>query len=307
MKKVLIILLTCCILISLFFFVRATDLRMVVTLIQQIRYKFLILLVVTFLAYLAATISWQYALGGYRNKISTGRLFLIRHIGETVGMFNPASVLGGDALKAVILKSYDIPYKNVVWSILFSRGILVVSQLLFFFGTLAVLVTGNPSIYLNRLYPEQQSGWYPLMLAGWKNFRIKWSATMKELPLMLRDNKKALFVSFLFGLLHWFFGGLEFYFILKFLGMDVSVTEALLVDLGVVLFKSAGAFIPAQLGVEEYGNKFMLMVIGISSAQIWITASILRRARQLIWIAFGIAIYFLMFHKFNKFRTLSKT
>lgn len=84
---------------------------------------------------------------------------------------------------------------------------------------------------------------------------------------------------------------------LKFLGLKVSIVQALVVDLGVVFFKAAGAFIPGQLGIEEYGNKIMLMSIGIPGAEAWVTASILRRGRQLVWIAFGIVVYFLIFNK----------
>jgi hypothetical protein len=78
--------------------------------------------------------------------------------------------------------------------------------------------------------------------------------------------------------------------------------QALTVDMGVVLFKSAGAFIPGQLGIEEYGNKIMLLVIGVPGAGIWITASILRRARQLFWILFGVVLYFVFFKKNWRFR-----
>ena len=114
---------------------------------------------------------------------------------------------------------------------------------------------------------------------------------------MLRNHKKVLFLSGVFALLHWVFGGLEFYLILKFLGLKVSVLQALLVDLGVVLFKAAGAFVPGQLGVEEYGNKIMLAFIGIPAEEIWVTASVLRRARQLFWIVFAVIVYFLVFKR----------
>ena len=296
-KKTVIIAFTACLIVSLVVFLRATDLTMVSRLIGMTGYKFLLLLLTTFVAYLFGTYSWQYALGEYAKCVSTGRLFLIRHVGETVGMFNPTSVLGGDAFKAMMLGSYEIPGKRIVWSMLFSRGIMVVSQLLLLGAMCLATLIHHPLSWPNESQHVKKSGLYPFLLTGWKSMRLKFSEGLQELPMMLRENKRMLVISCFFALLHWVFGGLEFYLILKFLGLKVSVAQALMVDLGVVLFKAAGAFIPGQLGIEEYGNKIMLMIIGIQGEEIWVTASILRRARQLFWIAFAIGVYLLMFKK----------
>lgn len=297
MKRSLIIALTICIVVSLVFFLRATDLNRVISLIEETGYKFCLLLLVTFLAYLFGTISWQFALGEYYNSVSTTKLFLVRHIGETVGMFNPASVIGGDALKAVMLRDYQIPERKVMWSILFSRAIMVLSQLMLSAATAIALLLQHPSLAMQEWNHQKGSALYPMLVLRWKSFRLKCSSALRELPAMLRENKRMLLFSFFFALLHWFVGGLEFYLILKFLGVKVSILKALMVDLGVVLFKAAGAVIPGQLGIEEYGNKIMLLAIGVPGEEVWVAASILRRARQLFWIAFGIGVYFLIFKK----------
>lgn len=297
MKRSLIIALTICIVVSLVFFLRATDLNRVISLIEETGYKFCLLLLVTFLAYLFGTISWQFALGEYYNSVSTTKLFLVRHIGETVGMFNPASVIGGDALKAVMLRDYQIPERKVMWSILFSRAIMVLSQLMLSAATALALLLQHPSLAMQEWNHHKGSALYPMLVLRWKSFRLKCSSALRELPAILRENKRMLLFSFFFALLHWFVGGLEFYLILKFLGVKVSILKALMVDLGVVLFKAAGAVIPGQLGIEEYGNKIMLLAIGVPGEEVWVAASILRRARQLFWIAFGIGVYFLIFKK----------
>ncbi|RZK77956.1 MAG: hypothetical protein EOO85_07520 [Pedobacter sp.] len=297
MKKSFTILLTVCILVSLFFFLQTTDLKVVVSLIQKTGFGFLLLLLITFIAYFFGTISWRFSLGEYSNSVSAGRLFLIRHVGETAGMLNPASIIGGDALKAILLSKYNIPERKIVWSMLFSRGIMIISQVLLFGLTALTLAIPHPSLSPDKLFNGKQSGLYPLFLVTWKAIRAKFTGVLEELPMMLRENSRMLMYACFFALLHWVFGGLEFYFILKFLGIKVSLLHALLVDLGVVLFKAAGAFIPGQLGIEEYGNKIMLLAIGLPAEEIWVTASILRRARQLFWIAFGVAVYFILFKK----------
>jgi hypothetical protein len=60
--------------------------------------------------------------------------------------------------------------------------------------------------------------------------------------------------------------------------------DALLIDNGIMVVKSIGSFVPAQIGVEEYGNKLMLSIIATSSATLWLGYTILRRLRFVIWI-----------------------
>lgn len=134
-------------------------------------------------------------------------------------------------------------------------------------------------------------------LEFYQKIRVFLRELWQELRVFYRENRRAMFLSFLFCSLHWIVGSLEFYFILLFLGVKTTIAKALLVDMGVIVFKTAGGFIPGQIGVEEYGNKVMLAIIGIAGNTIWITASVLRRARQLCWIVLSFLVYFFYFRK----------
>ena len=114
-----------------------------------------------------------------------------------------------------------------------------------------------------------------------------------------KTNKKGLLYCTLLFTLHWIIGSLEVYFILKFLGIKAGVLQVIFVDMGIILFKSAGAFVPGQIGVEELGNKVMLELIGIPDAEVWITVSVLRRSRQVFWIVCGMLFYFLYTLKYK--------
>lgn len=323
MIKTLKIALAICILCSLFIFVRSTDFEKVSTSIQQIGYKFGILLLITGIAYYFGTLSWQYCLGWSSAAISTARLFLIRHIGETVSLINPTSLVGGETVKAMLLKDYNLNKNLAVASILSSRAIMVITQLLLFTLAFTILALSdeNFDVPINShwlLYSimtillmlgSTYFFWLPikqqilttkhglLLKQKTRALRLKIGGVFTELRLLFKHHKKMLLIASLFAAIHWIIGSLEFYFILKFLSVKASMPQALLVDMGIIFFKAAGAFIPGQIGVEEYGNKVMLLAIGIPGTEIWITASILRRTRQLIWIAFGIGIYFLVFKR----------
>jgi hypothetical protein len=294
-KKVLFVAITLCIVASLTIFIQETDLKKALQLISVIGYRFYLLLFITFIAYLLGTLSWQYTLGSEVKKISLTRLFLIRHVGETVAWFNPTSIVGGDALKGVLLAKYDIDKKKVVLSVLLSRIIMILSQLLLLFMTTCYLVFKHPESAVSR-FSTLKLG-LPLAWFSSADLSLKLNALWRDVKQMITDHSKLVTIACGFAVLHWLVGSLEFFFILKFLGLKVSPMQALLVDLGVIIFKAAGAFIPGQLGIEEYGNKIMLIAIGIPGTEIWISASILRRARQIVWAGFGILIYFFMFHR----------
>jgi hypothetical protein len=301
MKKWVGIVIVICIIISLIAFLGATDIKIVIDSVQGVGYKFIWLLVFTGIAYYFGTLSWKFCLGDQKTSISTGKLYLIRHVGETVSLFNPASIVVGDALKIFMLEDYGIEKKRVVASVVLSRLILIAGHLLIFLVTVLVLLIQNSSFRQADVY-NKAAGAFPLILNKLNILRLKIASYLKELSSFYRPNKKALGWSVFFALLHWLVGALEFYYILRFLDIEVSIFHALFIDLGVVFFKAAGTLIPAHIGIEEYGNKIMLMAIGVPDAEIWISASILRRARQLVWLIFGIIIYFLLVKQRPKFQ-----
>lgn len=107
----------------------------------------------------------------------------------------------------------------------------------------------------------------------------------------VKHRKKQIALAFLCSILHWMFGASELFVILKYLEIDPLFLNALTVDMGVVIVKSIGGFVPAQIGVEEFGNKYMLTFIGVTGPGIWISVSILRRAKQLFWIILSALFY----------------
>jgi len=324
MKTGIRIVLAIFILASLFFFIRATDLWGAINSIHSIGYSFILLLAVTFSAYWCGTLSWKYCMGNSSANISSGHLFLIRHIGETVSLINPASIIVGETVKVLLLQELRVEKSKAIASILISRSILVITQLFLFIAVVLILTAGNQDFHLDRptraillysitgfiliaapvlicrrwwiktLLKTRGGLWLQRYTMGW---RLKINEVLSETSFLLKNHREQMLLALIFAVLHWILGSLEFFFILKLLGIKITVVKALLVDMGVVFFKSAGAFIPGQLGIEEYGNKIMLAVVGISGASVWITASILRRSRQLIWILFGVVVYVVMVKK----------
>lgn len=297
-------------------FILNTDFSATKEELNKINYKFVYLIAVTFLAYFFGTWSWYTCLADDRKKISLFRLFMIRQVGETVGQFNPTSILGGDLLKAEMLRPYEISKEKALSAVATSRITLVLSQILLlllaclwlsntqigiaalqniripFYIFIAVLIFINFAFFYWLIFGEstpEHSAKNPKSFIG--KLKSKIIQLIFNIRTAYRANPKSFWYSYLLAGIHWIIGSLEFYLIIIFLGYHILPMHGLLLDMGIIVFKSAAAFVPGQLGFEELGNKMMLQIIGITSASVWISASILRRTRQLFWIAVGFILY----------------
>ncbi|RZM23212.1 MAG: hypothetical protein EOO88_26895 [Pedobacter sp.] len=287
------------VMICLGVFVHNTDFAAVTALLRKIGLRFLYLLFVTFIAYVFGSLSWWYSLGPYRKSISISQLFVVRHIGETLSLINPTSIVAGETAKVYLLKVTGVNRTVIIASILISRALLVFSQLILLLFVLVpfLFITQPLAIRINYMWIITVLLIFALLcMCLWKflsksktiiGVQKALSSVISAWRELLSYSRQAMVLAFIFAILHWVVGAFEFYLIIKFLGFDVTIIKGILVDLGVVLFKTAGAFIPGQLGIEEYGNKTMIAVIGIQSTTLWIAASILRRSRQFFWVAVG--------------------
>lgn len=325
MNTYLKIALTALVLVFLGFFIRATDWNGVLESIQRVGFNFLFLLFITAVSAWLSVVAWRLCLPREAGHISGWKLFWIRQIGENVAILNPASMIGGEAMKIYMLRNLGIDQRQTLHSILLSRALTIISQIgmLLLAGIWFLSLTVHDFSWFGEHWsgllalPVSMAGIYYLVrnrrfregakrilhslgvLTKIRKARDYTRELWHELRAFYRNNRRAMLLSFLLSCLHWIVGSLEFYFILLFLGVKTTVAKALLVDMGVIVFKSAGAFIPGQIGVEEYGNKVMLAIIGIAGGTIWITASILRRARQLCWMMLSLLVYFVSFYRRN--------
>ncbi|EOR94261.1 hypothetical protein ADIARSV_2502 [Arcticibacter svalbardensis MN12-7] len=328
--KVLILI---CVIVSLVIFVYAIDYGYVISSIQKIGFKFIYLIAITGIAYVLGTLSWKYCMADQAVDISLVKLFLIRHVGETASLLNPAGILVGETVKAHLLQEHGIEKKAILSSILVSRVIMIGTQLILFSFALSVLLYTNSTIISSpiRLEFAVVTGILLCLIAVTSfvfrrkftiillrtrlgivvfertiKLRLKFSELKQDISNLFEDHKNALFLAVIFALLHWIAGCIEFYLILQFLGVNIHIVQALLLDMGVIFFKAAGIFIPGQVGIEEFGNKIMLAVIGITGVEIWTMASILRRSRQLTWIVIGFIIYWFMYRiRLSNLKTLN--
>src|SRR5690606_3786538 len=315
--RILRLLVIAAIFVPITIFIVQVDFRMVFAELTKIGWKFFMLIGVTFVAYLLGTLGWWVCLGTQRRKITVTRLFMIRQVGETVGLYNPTSVIGGDVLKNELLKPYGISTELTTRSIVGSRISVVLSRLMLL--TLAIIWLMSNMDWISSTYVKYGLWVFLNLLAVgqivlffWLSRTSKttgahveeggyfrrWVYKVRDLAVQARcfyqQQSVNFWLSYLLFALHWLVGSMEFYYILSFLGYNIPLMESLLLDMGVIAVKSLGAFIPGQLGIEELGNKLVLAVIGIQAVSVWLVVSVLRRARQVFWIFIGLICYVLV-------------
>ncbi|TJY62409.1 flippase-like domain-containing protein [Sphingobacterium alkalisoli] len=300
-------------------FIWKTDLTAVAKEINNIGFRVIYIFACTFCAYLLGTWGWRACLGADKKKISISQLFIVRQIGETVGLYNPTSVVAGDLFKVELLKRYGINTQIGLNSVLISRITAVLSQILLFLSTMLWLLLSPLNTRISNLFGI----WFYILIgvlivakialfvwlgtskrfkrplvnnngSAWKRISDHINSSLFDIKFFFQNDKRAFWCSYFLFLLHWIVGSFEFYLILRFLGYHVTALHGLFLDMYSITFKSLGAFIPGQLGIEELGNKLALSTIGIASVSLWITVSLLRRTRQLFWISIGFILYFLI-------------
>ncbi|UIR55357.1 lysylphosphatidylglycerol synthase domain-containing protein [Sphingobacterium sp. SRCM116780] len=317
-KRLLKIILTLLIFISLFAFIRHIDIKAVIDEVHHIGWKLLWIIVITASAYLFGTIGWQSCFIQKPKDVSLWKFFCIRHIGETISLFNPTSIIGGDYIKTVLLKPAEMSKQDILNSVLISRVLAVISQFSlvgisgFYFllssfrknipdqfqivlWALAIVCCSTPILFFYilkqaRRFKEDSALSYQVF----RKLSIRLQVVMNAVIEFYQDHANKCYRAYFYFCLHWIIGSIELFFILYFSGITVSIFLSVFMDMSIVIIKSFGAFIPGQIGVEEFGNKILLTSIGIYTVNIWIVIALIRRSRQLFWIAFGFFAYLII-------------
>ena len=273
------------------------------------------ILLPSLLMYLLEAYGWRLTLRDHATRVSFGRLLAIRTAGEVVNMTTPTAYVGGEPLKAVLLKSHGIPTIDALASVITAKTTMTIAQVLFIllgiglaFGLVGASASGGSNgpllaalvgvglllFGIALFVMVQRIGLFLglLNVLRWCRIRIPYLEAREEklreldrtiLDFYTRDRR-----AFLFSIGFFFFGwlaeALEVYAILWFIdGPSVSPLAAVAIGALSSFIKGGTFFIPGSLGAQEGGNLLVLVAFGYSDV-IGITFALLRRVRDLVWI-----------------------
>ncbi|WP_433937442.1 lysylphosphatidylglycerol synthase transmembrane domain-containing protein [Sorangium cellulosum] len=109
----------------------------------------------------------------------------------------------------------------------------------------------------------------------------------------LGERRGALAAAALLLLGMWLAEGLETLFLLRLLGVDISLAEVLSFEVVLSMLRAAAFMVPSGLGVQDAGYVAFLGALGVPGAVTVGAAFVLiKRAKEIVWIALGLLVFF---------------
>ena len=296
-----------------------TDVNSIAKQLGMIGSFFPLVILVTFTSQFIAVFAWYLSFFPSISPSALFHLFNIRLIGESFAQVNPTNVIAGETLKGILLKDkLGVDYLQGAASLLLSRimiilssGALLIVGAAFLFQRLAFDGLKTASVIICILILAAIFGFiYALkmkkgvfapaafvirkLFGRFEKMSIVADAVSKldsELIKFYHQKRNAFYLVFSLSVLHRVVGSMEYYIIFWALDINAGFISCILFDLSSMLFRSAGFFVPAQLGFEEFGNKLMCSLTNVPGEETWITVSLVRRGRQIFWILAGFVVY----------------
>lgn len=278
-----------------------------------------LLLVVIFayvIVYFFDTMGWRMAFRKEVKLPNLWRFFLARQAGESLNYTTPSAYIGGEPVKAIVLKKrYGVDIVDGLSSVVIAKTTLFLSKVVFllmgvvlalkFLRFESLVATGILWTFIGVFgffvvfILLQRKGLFMLGLKIARKFKL--SDMFEDKESRLEEIDKAIgnfylkdrlrfFGSFLFHLLGWIAGLIEVYMILYFMGVQVDWIRAFVIEVFMKTASAAFFFVPAAIGVQEGAGYAVLAALGIGG-EIGVALSIVKRIREISWAGFGLFIY----------------
>lgn len=263
--------------------------------------------------YLLEALGWHLTLGSYAQRVGFGRLFAIRMAGETVNVTTPTAYVGGEPLKAYLLKRYGIPMVEGLASVVTAKTTMTLAQVLFIllglglafwmlgasehYLTATVMSVGLLGFGILLFVMMQRYGLAMGCLRLLRLCRLRWRflesrhGKLMEVDRTIREfytqHRPIFYWALITFFMAWLTETLEVYAILYYLGVEVDLLSSVSIAALSVLIKGGTFFIPGSLGAQEGG--YVLLLVGFGYTDVTgITFALVRRLREILWILVGL-------------------
>ena len=294
----------------------AVDIKSVLDLMVQLGWGFLLVLAIYSVVTWVDTISWRYAFKpDEAEKIGLFPLWKIRQIGESFNTITPFGTMGGEPVKAQLIKDHiGLSFKQGVASQVVARTTFLTALICFMvpgilfllnsatadenFKTISVslISTFTTAIFLFFLFQATGSlgkvmGFLARLIPPLRG--SEFLDHMVELDQLMsgyyRRYPARLGLSIGYAVAGWIIGLGELYVTLYFLGVEVSLTDLWIMEAVSQLIRVCSFFIPLSIGAQEGGFILIFSSIGLT-ADIGLAVSFVRRVKELVWVGMGLAL-----------------
>ena len=256
------------------------------------------------------TLGWYFAFLHPRVPFRT--LLAVRLAGEAFNLTTPTASLGGEAVKAWLLRR-RVPLDESVLSVVVAKTTIMIGQGLFLLVGIVITWLAAPSdsrllgwmlwllavevlAIVGFLLAQIQGGfgWVPRVLGriglGRSRHRETVARLDRGLAWFYRKEPRRLVLSIGFHFIAWLLGSLEAYLIQNFLGLEVSLETATIIEALGTAVRFATFLVPASLGALEGGFVATFTALGLAPSA-GVAFGLARRVREVVWIAVGFAIF----------------
>ncbi len=259
-------------------------------------------------------LGWRCALpASARALVPLPSLCLVRMAGEAVNSVTPTAAVGGEPVKAYLLRRWNVSGADAVASVVIAKTALTGSQALFtaigvaamleFFGrrglamawlvTLLVLSLGFIVllVWVQRRGPAAAVWRLLRRLAPRARFVARLESGMQALDLRLaefyRFERRTFVYASLWNLLGWVLGVVEVQVMLTLLGYPVPWLDALVIESMSQPIRATAIVIPGGIGTQEVGGVWLCGLLGIPEPEA-VTLWLLKRGREVVFDGIGL-------------------
>jgi len=278
--------------------------------LRQLSWRFVVILLFPAVPVMVFdTLGWRYAF--LRDRVPFVTLLRTRLVGEAFNLVTPTAALGGEGVKAWLLRD-RLPLDESVPSVIIAKTTITLAQ-----GVFLLLGIALASIGFGRspllLGMQWLLGLEVLALVAFIVVQTRgvvvWTVGLLErlgvrqegaghaaarvdrtLHTFYRHTPRRLTLSITFHLIAWLLGAVESYLILQFIGVPVSLLTATVIEAFGTGVRFATFLVPASLGVQEGGFVVTFVALGLSAAD-GVAFGLVRRLRELVWVAVGLALF----------------
>lgn len=260
--------------------------------------------------------SWQLTLPAAGRGLGwTARLYCIRMIGEAYNNITPMASMGGEPVKAWLLKRHHgIGYRDSGASLVLAKTTSMVGLVLFVgVGFVLVMLRADLSVTHKALAGVSlvlltlfiivfflMQHWKLSTFTATRLGRTRFGARLSGALQALQDmdlifaryyaaHRRELVLSTMFGIGNWLLGVAEIYLAFHLIGHPISLADAWIIESMTQLVRTATFFIPAALGSQEGA---LMLTCGALTGQpgLGLSVALVRRARELVWIAVSLGL-----------------
>ncbi|MBI5182829.1 MAG: flippase-like domain-containing protein [Nitrospinae bacterium] len=261
--------------------------------------------------------AWAYSFNpSLKNKkVGLGILYLVRMAGESVNNLTPTGYLGGEPVKALLLKRFGVTLTEGLTSVVVAKTTMIIAQIIFMSigGMILLSRVGCPiNIKICLLIAPLISGGGLALIVRWQKmgcfssiigflkrplamFRILESVEERLVKIdqsishFYISNKKGFTASIFFHFIGWVLGTAEVYLMLYLMDVKVSIADSLIIESMGQFIKGLGFFMPGSLGIYEGGGVIIFRILGMEGGT-GLTLIVIKRIREIVFNLIGLLL-----------------